>query len=238
MKFILSLLTVCAVSLNFFTPLNASKQTILGVINNSGSAILISYLKTTKGPLLKKLVEEGEVLIFGVVKEAMISGVGIIGQYMTPAPFRFFPPDHIPTSKYCIVKVRGTKNRSVTKPFGDWNISYLFNKFPEQVVPSAKIPKENMIIDAFPTVVRMGIPTPRFILGLPQDATIADAVEAETILSEKWSSSKATNPQEDRTIVSIIHILNKAREAFELNKPDEPLSELVPPRTYSLALAE
>jgi len=238
MKCIKSLFIICIVNLNVFNVSAAPSPTILSVINNSGSAIQISYLKSTKGPLLKKLVEQGEALIFGVVNEAMISGVGIIGQYMTPAPFRFFPPEHFHPSKYCIINIKGTKNRSLTKPFGEWNIEYMFHKSPEQVFPPVLLPNKDMIIDAFPTVVRTDVPTPRFILGLPQDATLADAIEAEALLSEKWSSAKAINPGDDGIIISITHILIKAREAFELNKPDEPLRELVPPRTFSLALSE
>jgi len=238
MRLSLSVLIVCIVSFEVFAGPSAGSQSILSVINNSGSPIQISYLKTTKGPLLKKLIEQGEAITFGVVHEAMISGVGIIGKYTTPEPFRFFPPNHARTSAYCIAKVEGTKNKSITKPFGDWNIKYVFAKSLERVLPAVEIPPKDMIIKAFPTAVRMNVPTPRFILGLPEGAALADANEAESLLSEKWSSVKTSNSEETKILNSIIDILNKAREAFELNKPDEPLSELVSPRTSTLALAE
>lgn len=238
MRLSISLLVLCGFSSGIVAAPLISDQSILSVINNSGSPIQISYLKTNKGPLFKKLVEQGEALTFGVVSEAMISGAGVIGQYLTPAPFRFFPADRVRSIKHYIVNVKGTKDRSLTKPFGEWDIVAITKSSPEQLFPPLRIPKKDMIIDAFPTAVRNGIPTPRFILGLSYDATLADAVEAEVMLIEKWSSAKTINPSEGRIINSIFYIINKAREAFELNNPDEPLSELVPPQTFTFSRAE
>lgn len=199
----------------------------LSVVNESNWTLLVHYRRPqNQGRLLTKLVEPGEALNFGTLTEAVISGYGALWRMIAPKPYTVFvqalPVLSLAGQEPMTVLVKGVVQRALKSPFGAWDIAFVKGKDAYQVKPYDALVKQDSFVGIFPTVDRTMVLTPRFMLGLPNQAIRkADAIEAENMLSDKWLKVKEVNPEK---VLSILSLLSKARTAYSKGLENVPMT--------------
>lgn len=193
----------------------------LTIINRANETVCIEYKRVVDGRIFSKLLEDGEQLFFGRVVEASAVAASTMGTYLSPQKVVLLPvANRKPTREHdsLMLSINGVKNRSIKQLLGEWDVTMLTGALPAVVLPPQDRP-----LEAFPTVIKKLVASPRFILGLPAQATVADAAESASLLREKWQSIKLRNKQEELLVHKTIAMINDALTAFEQGKADEPL---------------
>lgn len=196
----------------------------LFIINQSSSTVLITYSRESEKPSRSKLLEAGEMINFGKVYEASVQSYSTLGNYIAPAPHVIFSNSSRleRISKSLTIVIHGVTGRSLINPFGQWDYEIISFKSLISHEFCIHTDQTNNIMDLFPTAKRNFMFTPRYILGLPHNATFDDAIEAANMLKSKW-----TPPQEEsdsqKIADTITTIIEQSLEAFKTGNADNTL---------------
>lgn len=219
------LVRVCALFLVFIPQMGFCFGD-MSFVNESGWTILITYKRPDQSRMLTKLLESGESLNFGHIDEAILSGYGAVWSKIAPKPYNVFAlplplllsNDQEPVT----VQIKGIDKRSLHSPFGSWHVEFIKGQNAGQVKPYAALLQQPHLIGVFPTVDRTCVLTPRFVLGLPNNAIRkADAIDAENMLSDKWLAVKDVAPEK---VATIVLLLSQARAAYEKGLENVPMT--------------
>lgn len=199
----------------------------VSLLNESRWTVLVRYQRAEQpGGVFAKLLEPGEVLDFGDLTAATIGGYGTVWGMVAPKPFDIFthkPHDVVADDvQQVVVIIKGVKDRSMRAPFGTWVVAYEPGKDAYQLKPYENLLLQPRLVGVFPTVDRTCVLTPRFILGLPNQAIRkSDARDAERLLVQKWTRVKEVDPEKDAVILDLI---DRSWRAYEKGLENVPLT--------------
>ena len=195
--------------------------------NDSDSTVLIMFERYIGAEPRAKLLEAGESIDFGKVYEASVQSYSTLWGYIAPAKHILFSAGMLPYGNQVdrvVIRIKGISGRSLFNPFGHWDYERTLGKGADEfAIQTGQFSSVATVLDAFPTAKRKIMYTPRYILGLPQDASLDDAVEASLMLESKWHARFSVQTNTSKLVSNIAHIIFESRKAFQHGQADVPL---------------
>jgi hypothetical protein len=205
-----------------------NKAVNLSILNDTDNTVLIVFKRAWEAMPRVKLLEAREAIDFGGVYEASVQSYSTFWGYIAPAKQAIFSACEMRFAGQIgmvAIRIKGIKGRTLFHPFGQWDYDILPGKKAADLlaVDSKDIVSET-VLDAFPTAKRKIMYTPRYILGLPQNAGFDDALEASALLMCKWRMQFLDmNGLAQKLASNVIQIIDESRKAFQHGQADVPL---------------